>query len=199
MNLILNPFHFDSKNLFFLEKRKNNIIDGCFSKIIYSPEYFTMNGIYFIIPFVNKVDMSYSKTSELGTSISVRVSSGDNLSSKDNVNVNANVNMYSSLENKYTIYFYTHDVKNLQYLTLLSEIENTIINTYKEMNGVKKRNNLGLTNQLYKGHFKIYKEKPQNANLSTTKKYMLKISGVWENIEEVGITYKFIEVYETYI
>jgi len=199
MNLILNPFQFDSKNLFFLEKKKNNIIDGCFSKIIYSPEYFTMNGIYFIIPFVNKVDMSYARTSELGSSIGARVSSGDNLLSKDNVNVNVNMNMYSSLENKYTIYFYTHDVRNLQYITLLSEIENTIINTYKEMNGVKKRNNLGLTNQLYKGHFKIYREKQQDANLSTTKKYMLKISGVWENIEEVGITYKFIEVCETHI
>ena len=168
MNLILNPFHFDRKNLFFLEKKKNNIIDGCFSKVIYSPEYFTMNGIHFIIPFVNKVDMSY-------------------------------VNIHSSIENKYNIYFYTHDVKNLQYLTLLSEIENTIINTYKEMNGIKKRNNLVLTNQLHKGFLKIYREKQHNTSLSTTKKYMLKISGVWENIEEVGITYKFIEVCEIHM
>jgi hypothetical protein len=116
---------------------------------------------------------------------------------------------------------------------MLSKIENTIINTYKEINGLKKRSNLVLTNQLYKGFFKIYKEKRFNLhnshvyaddtwatdvsghkltepvvrnnlvmqdNLSgngeTKNNYMLKISGVWENAEEIGITYKFIEIGE---
>jgi hypothetical protein len=29
----------------------------------------------------------------------------------------------------------------------------------------------------------------------SNKKYIIKISGLWENKEEVGISYKFIEVY----
>jgi hypothetical protein len=78
------------------------------------------------------------------------------------------------VESKLVVCFYTHDVKNLQYITLLSEIENNIVNTYKEMNGLKKRNNLVLTNQLYKGCFKIYKETQNNKSLNE-KKYMLKI------------------------
>jgi hypothetical protein len=180
MNIVINPTKFNSKNIFFLEKKKNNIIDGCFSKIIYSSEYFTMNGVFFVIPFVSKSSPPITALSNNIPFVSTKVSGRE----------------YQDLsESKYTVCFYTHDVKNLQYITLLSEIENMIINTYKEMNGLKKRNNLVLTNQLYKGFFKIYKEK-QNCKSPNEKKYMLKISGVWENAEEVGITYKFIEICE---
>jgi hypothetical protein len=175
MNIVINPNNFNSQNVFFLDKKKNNIIDGCFSKIIYSSEYFTMNGVFFVIPFVSKsiaTPFAYSK-----------LYGRDGLGHQE------------FIESKYTVCFYTHDIKNLQCITLLSEIENTIINTYKEMNGLKKRNNLVLSNQLYKGFFKIYKEK-QMCKSSIEKKYMLKISGVWENADEVGITYKFIEICE---
>jgi hypothetical protein len=119
MNIVINPNNFNSQYIFFLDKKKNNIIDGCFSKIIYSPEYFTMNGIFFVIPFISKSSPIPSSNMQMATS-----------------------------DTKYTVYFYTHDVKNLQYITLLSEIENTIITTYKEMNGLKKHSNLVLTNQL---------------------------------------------------
>jgi hypothetical protein len=133
-----------------------------------------MNGVFFVIPFVSK-----STTNNAIAPIS-----------------NSRLPGHQDFtDSKYTISFYTHDVKNLQYITLLSEIENTIINTYKEMNGLKKRNNIVLSNQLYKGFFKIYKEK-QTCKSPSEKKYMLKISGVWENAEEVGITYKFIEICE---
>jgi hypothetical protein len=175
MNIVINPSKFNGQNIFFLDKKKNNIIDGCFSKIIYSSEYFTMNGVFFIIPFIIKSPNSI-------TQFSPGKLSGNHYNQE-------------FTENKYTVCFYAHDVKNLQYITLLSEIENTIINTYKEMNGIKKCNNLVLTNQLYKGFFKIYKEK-QSCKSANEKKYMLKISGVWENADEVGITYKFIEICE---
>ena len=177
MNIVINPNTFNSQNVFFLDKKKNNIIDGCFSKIIYSSEYFTMNGLFFVIPFTiksNPYTTSYS--------------SGKLSGREGNCNT-------EFTESKYTVCFYTHDVKNLQYITLLSEIESSIINAYKEMHGFKKSNNLVLTNQLYKGFFKIYKEK-QTCKSTNEKKYMLKISGVWENATEVGITYKFIEICE---
>ena len=173
MNIVINPTKFNSQYIFFLDKKKNNIMDGCFSKIIYSSEYFTMNGVFFVIPVVSK------STSQIEQFISSR----------------ENQHNQKFTENKYAVYFYTHDVKNLQYITLLSEIENSIINTYKEINGLKKCNNLVLTNQLYKGFFKIYKEK-QTHKYPSEKKYMLKISGVWENASEVGITYKFSEICE---
>lgn len=175
MNIVINPNNFNSQNVFFLDKKKNNIIDGWFSKIIYSSEYFTMNGVFFVIPFISKsTSIPFASSKLYGREC---------------------LGNQEFIESKYTVCFYTHDVKNLQYISLLFEIENTIINTYKEMNGLKKRNNLVLSNQLYKGFFKIYKEK-QTRKSSIEKKYMLKISGVWENEDEVGITYKFIEICE---
>uniref|UniRef100_A0A6C0HGS6 Uncharacterized protein n=1 Tax=viral metagenome TaxID=1070528 RepID=A0A6C0HGS6_9ZZZZ len=179
MNIVINPHKFNSQCIFFLDKKKNNIINGCFSKIIYSTECFTMNGIFVVIPLISKSPNLINNTTENA------VLSRDDLSSR----------YIETSDNKYTVYFYTHDVNNLQYITIISEIENAIINTYKEMNGVKKRSNLVLTQQLYRGFFKIYKEK-QNCKSTTDMKYMLKISGVWENTEEVGITYKFIEIYD---
>jgi hypothetical protein len=254
MNIIINPTSFNGKCIFFSDRKKNTIINGCFSKIIYSPEYFTMNGIFFIIPFIIKSYIPISNPSVTENSNFFR-SANPSLSFDDK----SSIDNLLAQDNKYTVYFYTHDVKNLQYITLLSKIENTIINTYKEINGLKKRSNLVLTNQLYKGFFKIYKEKrfrsttnPShssayiedfvsektldtegvtacvdrttfsvlrskeeisgplrvgylgNSGLTSVERsskefeknaeYMLKISGVWENAEEIGITYKFIEI-----
>lgn len=172
MNIAINLINFNCQNLFFLEKKKNNIIDGCFSKIIYSSDCFAMNGLFFVIPITGK--SSYN----------------DNYAFND-LQDGYGYNEYA--DNKNIVYFYTHDLKNLQLITLLSKIENTIINTYKEMNGIKKTNSLVLTNQLYKGFIKIYGEK-KHWKPANEKKYMLKISGVWENTNEVGVTYKFIEI-----
>jgi len=97
-------------------------------------------------------------------------------------------------DHKHTVSFYAHNIKNLQYISILSGIELAIITTYKEMTMSKKRNVLGLSSQLYKGYFKIYKEKYNNHANYTTKNYVLKISGIWENAEEIGLTYKFVEV-----
>ena len=240
MNIVIDPKTFNETNLFFLDKKKNNIIDGYFSKIIYSSDVFIMNGIFILLPFVirssdrgprlcevhrERNTLLYDDNvaiPEVGTSADVHLPSaeigslsGERLSEFRGVKATDTVDDFinteianwrpgsyntdnqnqtsSSYENKHTIYFYTHHLVNLQYITILSDMENTIINTYKEMNGVKKNSNLGLSAQLHKGYFKIYKER-KHGSVAIPKKYMLKISGVWENITEVGITYKFLEI-----
>ncbi len=177
MNIVIDPTTFNENNIFFLDKKKNNIIDGYFSKIIYSSDVFIMNGVFLVLPLVIKTIPDNSTIIERRTSACV-----------------ADPSTSLSHEHRYTIYFYTHHLINLQYITILSEIENAIINMYKEINCVKKTSNLGLSNQLYKGCFKIYKERKHGVAASQ-KKYMLKISGVWENAAEVGITYKFVEIF----
>lgn len=158
MNIILNPYDINPENVFFLEKKKNNIIDGCFSKIIYSTDFFTMNGVFITLPLLTKpIDIAHQ------------------------------------YDHRYTVQFYSHDVKNLEYIARISEIENAILTSYKLMNGIKKTNHLVLTNQLYNGYFKIYRDKIPNI-IPIPKTYAVKISGLWENLEEIGITYKFMEV-----
>ena len=157
MNIIFENDDFTVENIFFQEKKKNVVVDGCFSKMIYSDDYFTMNGLFFSLPLtINNESACYT-------------------------------------QNKHVIYFNSHLQKNLLLITKFSEIENSIINYYKKSNGLKKNNNLVLTNQLYNGYFKLYKERE---NHSLNKKYILKISGLWETRDEVGITFKFMEIYD---
>lgn len=159
MNIVFDSNDFKIESLYFLEKKKNVVIDGFFSKMVYSDEFFTMNGIFFSLPLIYQCDTNV-------------------------------------FQNKQCIQFQSHLPVNLLCITKLSEIENGIINYYKKINSIKKRNNLVLTNQLYNGFFKIYKENYNTLKVQRNKKFMLKISGLWENRDEVGITYKFMEIYE---
>ena len=50
MNIVLNINNFDIINVSFLEKKDNTIVEGVFSKIIYTDEYITLNGIFLDFP-----------------------------------------------------------------------------------------------------------------------------------------------------
>lgn len=118
--------------------------------------------------------------------------------------------------NKQIISFNSHIQQNLLLITKISEIENSILHYYKKIHDVKKKTSLVLSTQLFNGYFKIYKENgyfsnhradSSNGNVvnkhckldhimtKSNKKYIIKISGLWENKDEIGISYKFIEVY----
>ena len=46
MNLICNLNEFNKNNIFFMETRNNMIMNGHFTKLIYSDENVTLNSIY---------------------------------------------------------------------------------------------------------------------------------------------------------
>jgi hypothetical protein len=50
MNVIFNIPEFNIENVFFLETKKNILMDGNFTKIIYSNDLITLNGIYLLFP-----------------------------------------------------------------------------------------------------------------------------------------------------
>lgn len=54
MNVFVLDIHrYNSNHFYFLEHTPNIIIDGSFTKVIYTGEDFTMNGIYVYIPLEN--------------------------------------------------------------------------------------------------------------------------------------------------
>ena len=54
MNIVKKFEQYDINNVFFCDPIKNNIInEGDFIRIIYSNQYFTLNGIYLLITFNN--------------------------------------------------------------------------------------------------------------------------------------------------
>jgi len=50
MNIVFDIINFQLSNIFFLDPKQNIIMDGTFTKIIYSNEFVTLNGIYFYLP-----------------------------------------------------------------------------------------------------------------------------------------------------
>ena len=52
-----------------------------------------------------------------------------------------------------------------------------------------------LSKQLHSGFFKLYREQ-HNDKKGGNVKYVLKISGIWETKNEIGITFKLLEMYD---
>jgi len=159
MNIIYNINQFKFRNLFLLEPKRNIIMDGKFTKIVYSDELIVMNGIYLITPF-------------------------DDFYVENNLNKCVlKINIYNSI--------------NANIITELIKIENNIIQYYKHLFECSKKPFALLKEQILNGNIKLYNN-TTSINNTNEKKYkiIIKISGIWENEDQVGLTYKFMEISE---
>jgi hypothetical protein len=160
MNIVYDMNNLKLSNIFFLDSKRNIIMDGKFTKIIHSDELITINGIYLQILFsINLIDKSKL--------------------------VNKNMN-------KYFMKFIPNDTNNNKIINELTKIEEGLIDHYKKTFSCKKTPIFLLKDQLITGNVKLYREIP---HLNKKSDFILKISGIWENNENIGITYKFMEVY----
>lgn len=151
-------------NFIFLDKKRNIIMDGEFTKIIFSNEHITMNGIYTMCP------MQFQAIN-------------------DRTGLNKNI-----------LYFQPYHALNVPLLNIFSEIEKQILRYYKEYYTSSKTPLYSLHNQLHSGNVKIYKSyneqsiSPPPGFAPIMKKYVIKMSGIWETDRNIGITYKFLEL-----
>jgi hypothetical protein len=75
MNIVLDISKFTLGNTFFLDAKRNIIMEGSFTKIIYSNQFVTLNGIYLYLPIEiqsidkinNKNIMKFHPSSQLNT------------------------------------------------------------------------------------------------------------------------------------
>ena len=148
MFLLLQPNDFLIQNIYFLEKKANMIMDGFFTKIIFTNSFMTMNGIYLKLT----IQKSPFKTPS------------------------------------YFLQFDTNSHKEL--ITRISNIEKQILLYYSIFYGIQKTHVYHLRTQLQQGSIKYYRSL-YNDDKNT--EYYLKISGVWENQNEIGITFKLLE------
>jgi hypothetical protein len=78
----------------------------------------------------------------------------------------------------------------------ITHLEEQIIKYYKKEMNIQKMVNSSLYNQLKTGKIKIYKDYNDGmAQTGVNMNIVLKISGVWETTYEIGIAYKFLEMY----
>lgn len=98
--------------------------------------------------------------------------------------------------NKFIMKYNPNSYANNTLIQELSKIEYRIIEYYKQINEINKRTNCILNKQLLTGNLKIYKDYNLSKINKNPPQYIIKISGIWENNNEIGITYKIIEGYE---
>ena len=155
MNLVMNISQFDINNILFSESKKNIIMDGNFTKIIYSDNIVSLNSIYLKFPLV--------------------------------------INSIDVIQNKIIMKFNAYTGENIEHIQSIIQIEQQILDYYKKMYNCNKISTTILKDQLYNGNIKLYKDPHENMDLILSKKYILKISGIWETNNVIGITYKIIE------
>ncbi len=151
MNIILELYNFNRENIQYLDTKKNIIMNGNFTKIIYSDNNFTLNGIYLNCPFsIEQIDNNIQK------------------------------NIIFNIENE-------------RFFNEIVKIENSILDYYRNKNNITKQPQYLLFNQIANQHIKLYNQNNMLFTNSNTH-IVLKISGIWENAEYFGLTYKFINM-----
>lgn len=95
---------------------------------------------------------------------------------------------------RYFINFNPNSTHNTDIINQVFSIEDEILNLYKKTNQVNKKKIFVLNNQLFTGNIKVYKDNYDSNDdiFYSNKLFILKISGIWENDNEFGITYKII-------
>ena len=147
MIFIITLDNFSLNNVSLLEKKKNIIMDGTFTKINYLSEWYTMNGLC----------------------------------------------LYASLDVKYiydnSIKFDPKTINNTNIIKQLSNIEKQLLILYSNYYQCDFTLNNLLSKQLHYGSLKISSDCKNNANNI----YIIKISGIWQSNNEIGIIYKTIK------
>jgi|UniRef100_A0A6C0IJV4 hypothetical protein len=157
MNIALKTNQYSIHNTYLLEKKNNVIVEGTFSKIVFSNQFFTMNGIYFYLTL-----REFEQKHHL---------------------------------NGLFLQFHPYQEQNLRMIQELVRIEYNILDYYRRQNHCKKKISNILSKQLYSGCMKIYRDLKKHAKPITgvdNNHYVIKISGIWETIDEVGLAIKLV-------
>jgi hypothetical protein len=152
MNIAYKLDQIETQNIYFLDSKKNIIMDGQFTKIIYSDAFLTTNGIAVLIPFAStSLDKTYNKS---------------------------------------ILKFNTGDSTNIRIINELTRLEQFILEYYKRTTHNTKVTTTTLTDHIWSGTVKVYRD---ITSIPSNPKYVLKISGIWEDQTRIGLTYKFME------
>lgn len=188
----------------FLNSKRNITMDGEFTKILFVTENFTTDSLF--IEF--QIQLQYNNFTVFTPGVNEKMQmktdgSGDNINSNLTV---SNRNHSFDLHLKTSKYdsvkktgFVTSNHENQQTIHIFNELEKQLLNSYKKYKNIKKKSILLLNNHLLNGNVKFFSVKSDNSKKTPDYKngYGIKISGIWESYDSVGITYKMMEVRTT--
>ena len=193
MNIVFNHNDFNIKHVLFLDTKNNIIMDGNFTKIIYSDSMVSLNGVYMNLPLT--IDSVDKITNKYMLKFSMQNSKNINI-------INALIKIEYQLIEYYKKYY---NIDKLPSYILRQQLNNGSIKLYKENDKSTSSKTPSIT---FEGNRRRELERngsglgsgsgPGSGSLTDyrppyTPYYILKISGIWETFTSIGITYKIIE------
>jgi hypothetical protein len=212
---------FNINNVYFLDTKKNIIMDGNFTKIIYSVQTATLNSVYIEFPIQKTVHKPQNKNMIYFS-----------LLNQVNINIIKNLNR---IEHDIIEHFKTfYNITKINVYSLKDQLKCGCVKIYYENTSSyfsesdsRKNGFFGMKRDFYSlsssglcDELKIFADQeapvvnpvksvsvdsfvdaaaPFPAQSTRTQnqenaRYVIKISGIWENINSIGITYKVMEV-----
>lgn len=203
MNLSIDLYNLSLVNINFLDTKKNIIMDGNFTKIIYSNNWFTINSIFIHFP------IEWLSIDKIANKSILRF----NPYSAKNLPI---VQDFAKFETRILEYFKTFCKLNIRTTNTFSKQLYTgnmkIFKEYVDPNKIsyddgssfyggkpmlngglsepfgieKSRYSMDVTKRSLVKSLRIDEDESQ-------KLFVIKISGIWENYEEIGLTFKLME------
>jgi hypothetical protein len=171
MNVVITPTEYKPSQVYFTERRANtHIPNSIFNRITYSTRDFIMNGIYI------QFELLVGQTDQ---------------------NFNSNI---------YNCHFDTSHEHNRTMLIIFKKIEESILEKWIQVQHAATPTATPTTTatatlpglsrdiiqQLQSGIISVWKNDMSTHEKPQFQHFIIKISGVWENEKECGLTYKFI-------
>lgn len=142
-------------------------------------EDYNKNNVFFQDPIANTI---------FDNSHFIRINYSNHLFMLNCIILEFNLSL-QNIENYFNKYKYTYNVKtNIIPITSLIKLEKEILDKLSIKN---KKPLFNLNQQLMNGYIKLFNEKALKNDNYDNHLFFIKISGVWENEYEYGLTYKF--------
>ena len=179
MHITIDINDFNTNYIMIGNKTKNIIIDNSdFYNLQYSNELFTSNNICFYFKFMNvNIDKYYNKYKCSFNTLDNNVLYSQEIK-----------NRIINTKNKSSQQIYKYLINNNNVINNIIHIEKLILDSFSSI----KTPQYKIKEQLLKNHFKIlYKYPSIELNKEINMEVLLKISGIWVDNNNYGLTYKF--------
>lgn len=121
----------------------------------------------------------------------IRIIYSNNIFTINTVYITFNLNI-SQIENYFNKHKFVFNVKqNTKPINQLKSIEESILDKVFINN---KNPVFRLYEQVNSGNLKLFKDNLKLHKINSVNEFIIKISGIWENEYEYGITYKFVDM-----
>jgi len=173
MNFALSLDQFNKNQILFLETKKNIIMNGNFTKLIYSDSHITMNGLYFILPL--HIQLVESVQIAEPNAVSRNIIRFLPQTTENSGYINSLINIEHQILEYFKQYY---GINKFSVYILHDQLCNGSLKLFKDY-VVDASDSLSSSDSP--------DDKKRNIQ------YLLKISGLWENSHSVGLTFKVIE------